>query len=255
LPDTGQVSIFFLVLMRALAFMLSGPLFTIKGIPTHVKIGFSLVLAVVVYPLVAAGQGPLPLDAWSYGLAVVSETGFGLLLGLAVTIVLSSVRMAGQFIDHQIGYSMSSIMDPLNMAQNTLLSQYLYLLALVFYLMIDGHHSLIVALTQSYQLVPLTEVSLNGSVTFIMIKIFSGAFATALQVSAPILAVLLVADLTLGFLARTVPQINVFMTGFPVKIAVGVLTLSFLIPLLGAVLRTIFDTIEKDLYTLMKALV
>lgn len=253
MPDLNQASVFFLVLIRALAFMASGPLLSFSGIPAVFKIGFSLALAIVTYPLVALDpQVNVPGDAWGYGLAVVSETGFGLLLGITVTMILNSVRMAGQFIDLQIGYAMSNIMDPINNVQNTLLAQYLYLLALVFWFLIDGHYSLIVGLVSSYQIVPLNAASFNGGVAYTLVKIFSGAFTIALRVSAPILAVLLVSDLALGFLARTTPQINVFLTGFPIKIAVGLLTLTFLIPLLGSMLRFLFDTIERDLYTLMK---
>lgn len=253
MPDLNQVSIFFLVLLRALAFLVSGPLLSFGGIPALFKVGFSMALAVVVFPLVALDtQVNVPGDAWGYGLAVVSETAFGLLLGVTVTIILNGIRMAGQFIDYQIGYSMASMVDPINNVQNTLLSQYLYLLALVFWFLIDGHYSLIMGLAGSYQIVPLSAASFNGDVIYNLSKIFSGAFTIALKVSAPILAVLLMCDLTLGFLARTAPQINVFLTGFPIKIAVGLLTLSFLIPLLGIMLRYIFNTIERDLYTLMK---
>lgn len=253
MPDLNQLSIFFLVLLRALAFMMSGPLMSFGGIPAVFKIGFSMALAVVTYPLVGLdNQVNVPGDAWGYGLAVVSETAFGLLLGVTVTIILNSIRMAGQFIDIQIGYSMASLVDPVNNVQNTLLGQYLYLLALVFWFLIDGHYSLIMGLAGSYQIVPISAASFNGGVAYTLIKIFSGAFTIALKVSAPILAVLVMSDLALGFLARTAPQINVFITGFPIKIAVGLLTLSFLIPLLGTMLRFLFNTIERDLYTLMK---
>lgn len=253
MPDLNQLSIFFLVLLRALAFMMSGPLMSFGGIPAVFKIGFSMALAVVTYPLVGLdNQVNVPGDAWGYGLAVVSETAFGLLLGVTVTIILNSIRMAGQFIDIQIGYSMASLVDPVNNVQNTLLGQYLYLLALVFWFLIDGHYSLIMGLAGSYQIVPISAASFNGGVAYMLIKIFSGAFTIALKVSAPILAVLVMSDLALGFLARTAPQINVFITGFPIKIAVGLLTLSFLIPLLGTMLRFLFNTIERDLYTLMK---
>lgn len=233
--------------------MMSGPLMSFGGIPAVFKIGFSMALAVVTYPLVGLdNQVNVPGDAWGYGLAVVSETAFGLLLGVTVTIILNSIRMAGQFIDIQIGYSMASLVDPVNNVQNTLLGQYLYLLALVFWFLIDGHYSLIMGLAGSYQIVPISAASFNGGVAYTLIKIFSGAFTIALKVSAPILAVLVMSDLALGFLARTAPQINVFITGFPIKIAVGLLTLSFLIPLLGTMLRFLFNTIERDLYTLMK---
>lgn len=254
MPDLGVVAAFFLVFLRTAAFMISGPLYAVRGIPPLLKAGFSLVLAGVIFPVVEI-NGPLPGGAWGYGLAVVSETGVGLLLGTAVTMVLNSIRMVGQFIDFQIGYAMANLIDPVNGVQNTLLSQYLYLLGLVFFLLLDGHYTLLAGLAKSYQLIPLGAASFNGSAALVLLKIFAGAFAIALRVSAPVLAVLVVSDLTLGFLARTAPQINVFLTGFPVKIAAGLLTLSFLLPFLGAVFRSIFDMIEKDLYLLMKVLV
>ncbi len=252
--ESFQFSTFFLVFLRALAFMASGPLFTIKGVPAFFKAGFSLALAVVIYPVVAGLPVIIPGDVWGYGLAVISETGTGLLLGVAVTMILNSFRMAGQMVDFQIGYSMSAMLDPMSGAQHTLLSQYMYLLALLFFLLIDGHHTLIVALVKSYELVPLSAASFSGGMAYVLLKIFAGTFTIALRVCAPILAVLLISDLTLGFLARTAPQINVFITGFPIKMMAGLMTLSFLIPLLGSVLRSVFDSIERDLYSLMKAL-
>ncbi len=254
MPESVQVSTFFLVFLRALAFMASGPLLTIRGVPVLFKAGFSLALAVVIYPVVAGIPAFIPGDVWGYGLAVISETGIGLLLGVAVTMILNSFRIAGQMMDFQIGYSMSAMLDPISGAQHTLLSQYMYLLALLFFLLIDGHYALIIALVKSYELVPLSAASFSGGIAYVLLKIFAGTFTIALRVCAPVLAVLLISDLALGFLARTTPQINVFITGFPVKMMVGLTTLSFLIPLLGSVLRSVFDSIEKDLYLLMKAL-
>ncbi|MCL6635659.1 MAG: flagellar type III secretion system protein FliR [Peptococcaceae bacterium] len=251
--DPAQITIFFLVFLRAAAFLIAGPLYAFRGIPPMVKVGFALALAAVIFPVLEAG--PPPAGIWEYGLAAVEEIGVGLLLGTAVTMILNGVRMAGQFVDFQIGYAMATLMDPLNGVQNTLLSQYLYLLGMVFFLVTDGHYTLITGLVQSYRLVPLGAASFGGSAALALLKIYAGAFTIALQVSAPVLAVLVVTDLALGFLARTAPQINVFLTGFPIKIAVGLLTLSFLLPLLGGVFRWIFNSIERDLYLLMRVLV
>ncbi|MHB1041884.1 MAG: flagellar biosynthetic protein FliR [Eubacteriales bacterium] len=253
MPDITVISTFFLVFLRAVAFMMSGPLYAIKGLPPLVKVGFSLALAVVVFPVLDF-KAPLPEGAWAYGLAVISETGVGVLLGTAVTMILNSIKMAGQFIDFQIGYSMATLIDP-HGTQNTLLSEYLYLLTLIFFLLMDGHYTLIAGLFKSYQIIPLSAAAFGGGMAQILLKIFCGAFTIALQVSVPVLAVLMITDLSLGFLSRTVPQINVFITGFPVKIIVGLLTLSFFIPFFGTILRALIDMIEKDLYAMMKVLV
>jgi flagellar biosynthetic protein FliR len=252
LLETGQLEAFFLVFLRSAAFMMAGPLYTLKGLPSLVKIGFALILAVVVFPIV---EVRLFEDTWMYWLAALGEIGAGLLLGAAVTMIINSIRMAGQFIDFQIGYSMANLVDPATGTSTTLLGQYLYLLGLIFFLMVDGHYTLIAALFGSYQLVPLGMANLGGGAAVGIMQIFAKTFVYALQVAAPIIAILLIADLSLGFLTRTTPQINVFLTGFPVKMIVGLLTLSFLIPLFGAVFNSIFNTIERDLYLLMRQLV
>lgn len=123
MPDLGQIAAFFLVFLRAAAFLTAGPLYAIKGMPPLLKVGFSLILAIVVFPVVEL-QTPLPEGNWGFGLAVLSETGVGLLLGLAVTMVLNSIKMAGQFIDLQIGYAMATLIDPTNGSASSLISQY-----------------------------------------------------------------------------------------------------------------------------------
>lgn len=235
--------------------MASGPLLAIKGLPALVKVCFSLTLALAVWSVVGLEELSIPGGGWGYALAALSETAFGLLLGTAVTIILNSIRMAGQLIDFQIGYAMSNLIDPTTGASTTLLSQFLYMLGLVFFFVADGHHTLIVALVSSYQLVPLNAADFGGGAAKIFTQIFAGSVVMGLQVSAPILAVILVTDLALGFLTRTTPQINVFLTGFPVKITIGLLLLSFLIPLLGIVFNNIFNTIDESLYLLMKELI
>ncbi|NQS75791.1 MAG: flagellar type III secretion system protein FliR [Peptococcaceae bacterium] len=239
--------------MRVIAFMVSGPLYAIKGIPPLFKVASSLALAVVIYPVVEF-EFPLPAGTWGFGLAVVSEIGVGLLLGFAVTMILNSIRMAGAFIDLQIGYAMSNVVGPSTGTMGTLLSQYLYLLGLVFFLVINGHHTLIIALTKSYLFVPLSTAAFSGAISPVLLNIFAGTFTFGFQVAAPILAVVLVTDLALGFLTRTTPQINVFLTGFPIKITVGLLTLSFLVPFYGSVFSSLLGTIEKDLYSLLEVL-
>lgn len=254
MPDLGEVAAFFLVLLRATAFLVSGPLYAFRGIPSLLKAGFSMVLALAIFPVIEI-KTPLPGGGWGYGLAAAGEVGMGLLLGLAVSMVVNIASMAGRFIDYQIGYAMSAVLDPMSGEQGTLLSRYLHMLALVFFLIMDGHHVLLAGLAKSYELVPLSAAAFNGGAALALLKIFSGAFNIALQVSAPVLAVMVITDLALGFLARTTPQINVFLTGFPVKIMAGLLTLSFLIPILAVVFRSMIDMIERDLYLLMRVLV
>lgn len=235
--------------------MMAGPLYSFRSVPPLFKLGFPFALAVVIYPTVAANLPELPGGVWGYGLAVFSETGMGLMLGFTVTMILNGIRMAGQMIDLQIGYSMSAMADPTTGLQSTLIAQFMYWLALMMFLVMNGHHVMILGLAKSYELVPLSAATLTGAVPLLLIKTFANAFTIALQVCSPVLAVLLMCDLALGFLSRTTPQINVFLTGFLIKILVGMLVLSYLVPLLPTVFQTLIKIIERDLFLLMKALI
>ncbi|WP_003544037.1 flagellar biosynthetic protein FliR [Desulfotomaculum nigrificans] len=252
--DLTLITTFFLVFMRMVSFTFACPLYAIPGIPPLVKAGLSFILAILITPMVKPVSADLPGGLWGFGLVVFSEVGVGLVLGLVCTFVFNVIRMAGQLLDFQIGFAMASVMDPLSGSVNTLVSRFLYFLTLVLFLNVDGHHVLIRALAKSYELVPLNAAGINGEVTLLIIRIFADTFALAVQICAPVVAVLVITDLAMGLVGKTAPQMNIFQLGFPLKIAVGVASLAILLPALTSVFKILFDTLEKDLYLLMKGL-
>ncbi|MEW6697243.1 MAG: flagellar biosynthetic protein FliR [Bacillota bacterium] len=248
------IAAFFLVFIRMASFIFSCPLYTIPGIPPLVKAGLSFILAVLVTPMVQPPALEFPGGGWGYALAAASEVGVGLALGLVCTFVFNAVRIAGQLLDFQIGFAIAAVMDPLSGSMNTLISRFLFFMTLVLFMNVDGHHSLIRALVKSYELVPLTAAGMNGDVTLLIIRIFADTFALAVQICAPVVAILVITDLAMGLIGKTAPQLNIFQLGFPLKIAVGVSSLAILLPALTSVFKYLFDTLQKDLLLLMKGL-
>jgi len=248
------ITTFFLVLMRMTSFVFSCPLYAVPGIPPLVKVGLSFILAVLVTPVVQPPDLAFPGGLWGFALAVFSEVGVGLALGFVCSLIFNIIRVAGQLLDLQIGFAMATLLDPLSGSMNTLISRFLYLMTLVLFLNVDGHHALIRAMVKSYELVPLTAAGINGEVTLLMIRIFAETFALAVQICAPVVAILVITDLALGLVGKTAPQMNIFQLGFPLKIAVGVISLAVLLPTLTSVFKLIFDTLQKDLLLLMKGL-
>lgn len=253
MPDAIQLTNFFLVFLRAAAFLTAGPLYAFRGVPTVVRVGFPFALAAVLFPLMEK-LPEAPANVWNYGLAAASEIVVGLMMGFTVTVILNSIRLAGQLIDLKIGFIMSAMADPMSGNQTTLLAQFMNFMALVLFLVMDGHHLMILGLIKSYEMIPLGMANISGAVGFHLVETFNGAMSMAMRIAAPVLAVLLICDLALGFLSRTTPQINVFLTGFLVKIIVGMLVLAFLMPFMGTMMQTLIGIIEHDLYTLMRAL-
>jgi flagellar biosynthetic protein FliR len=251
LVDFGQLTTFILVFTRIGAFVAACPIFAMREIPPIVRVGLAFVLSLAILPLVAPAS--VPLDSFlGFMLAVVREAAVGLGLGIFTSLVFYGVRLAGMYAGFQMGFAISEMVDPGQAGRNAIISQFLWLFGLVFFISIDGHHLLIVGLAKSFDLVPLGAAVAQMKATMFIAKAFGGMFAIALAIVAPLLAVLLVTDIILGLLVRMVPQINVFMLGFPLKILTGLFTLMVTIPVIGWVLTRVFGQMTEDLIVLMK---
>jgi flagellar biosynthetic protein FliR len=151
-----------------------------------------------------------------------------------------------------MGLGMASLFDPQNAATTTIMGQFFAILGLLLFFQLDGHHTLLLALQESFRLLPLGGVHFDGNIIWTVVKLFSGMFSLAVRIAVPVIVVLLIADLALSLIARTVPQLNVFILGFPLKIGLGLLVLIAILPLLATVFRNLFSQIEHDLALLLR---
>lgn len=252
--DMDRLVVFFLIFIRISAFIVTAPFFEYRNIPNLIKICFALLLAGVIFSVLKTPELNVQGGVIGFGLVVLGEAGVGLMLGLIASFIFHGIRMAGQLIDFQLGFAMAMVYDPLTNIQTTIIARFLNLLALIFFLNMNGHYYLIESLVRSYDLVPLSAVVIKSDITEIMVKAFTGMFVLGFQLSAPIIAVLVVMDLAMGFVSRTVPQLNVFMLGFPLKIVVGILTLSAVVPVLGTLLQEVFKTMQNNMLLLLRGL-
>ena len=167
---------------------------------------------------------------------------------------MSAAQIAGGFIDFQMGFAMANVIDPQTGAQSPLVGQFLNTLALLLLLALNGHHLLLDGIFYSYQFMPMEMMwpafGQENYVEFIM-KTFAGVFASAFQMSIPIVATIFLVDIALGITARTVPQLNIFVIGFPIKIGVGFLVLLVMMGVLLAVIQKMFEILVVAMRDLM----
>jgi flagellar biosynthesis protein FliR len=247
-----NISILLLIIVRVSAFFVSVPLFSYRTIPQQVRIILAIALAWMMY--YTFNMDPIEING-EYLLLILKEAVVGLTLGLAATMVMSAVQIAGGFIDFQMGFAMANIIDPQTGAQSPLMGQFLNFLALLVLLAINGHHLLLDGIFYSYQFLPMDQFFPNfgkeATVIFI-IKLFVSVFAIAFQMSAPIVATLFLVTLALGITGKTVPQMNIFVIGFPIKIVVGFLVL---IVTMGVLIGVMKELIELMIYSLRDLMV
>ncbi|MBF7081950.1 flagellar type III secretion system protein FliR [Desulfallas sp. Bu1-1] len=252
--DINQLALFMLVLARISAFFAVGPLFSMANIPGLVKVGLSFLVAIIVFPLVDPKPGIDITNGWYYIFALFRETLVGLAMGYIAGLVLNALVFAGSLIDIHIGYFMSIIFDPVSGSMAGIMSRFMHLLGLAVLLSFNGHHMIIAALVGSFDVVPVNVAQAGGATALFFIKAFAQMINTGVQIAAPLIAVMLVIDVTLGLLARTAPQINVFMLGFPIKIIFGMITLSVMVPALVRIIYSLCGVIERDILTLLKGM-
>ncbi len=249
-----EIDKFLLVFARFSGLFLSAPVYSSRQIPVQLKLFLALILAATlayVRPVATA----VSLDSTGiFLLALAAELFTGYALGLVGYVVFAAIQLAGQLVDMQMGFGIVNVLDPQSGMQVPLVGSFYYLLALLVFLGIDGHHQLLSAVYQSYDVIPILGGSFEPRFTAFLLKLGGYMFVAGVKIAAPVVAALLVADAALGFMARTVPQMNIFLVGMPLKILLGIfmllLTLPVYIWLMQTVFDQLFDYLDQALYFL-----
>jgi flagellar biosynthetic protein FliR len=245
---------FLLVSLRAGCLLYFCPPWDSRLIPMQVRVFSILGLSLALTPLVAPYLPPFPAT-WSAGVfLVVREFLMGLGCGLVFRFLFAGVQMAGNLVAIQMGFGMATLLDPQTQAQNTLLAEMLVLLATLIFLTMNGHHVLLRLLARSYQEVPLeTSISLPGGLFTYVPSLGCLMYNLAVQLLAPVLALLFLTQLALGLVARAVPQIQVMIVGFPLTIALGLFFLSLTLMVAGPALMDQFVALKIPLDRILGA--
>ncbi len=181
----------------------------------------------------------------------------GLLVALLAMILFYAIQVAGSFIDMNMGFMIANVVDPQTGAQSPLVGTYLYTFAILFLLLVDGHHLLLDGVFYSYQFVPIDQLLLplgDESIVQYVVTTFSSMFVIAFQMAFPIVGSIFLVDIALGMVSRAVPQMNVFVVGLPLKILVGLLLLTTFIGLFFMIVQRLFNEMTVAMRTLLQLL-
>ena len=249
--NIASIPVFLLIFVRVIAFFVTLPLFSYRTIPMPFKIGFSFFLALIMFYTVDA-SGVQVNEMYIF--LLVKEMLVGLLIGLIAYMILAAVQIAGGFIDFQMGFAIANVIDPQTGAQSPLTGQYFYIIALLFLLSVDGHHLLIDGIFYSYHFIPIDAFIpfKDGTIADFVIDTFNKIFLIAFQMSIPIVGCLFLVDVALGIIARTVPQLNVFVVGLPLKIFVSFVVILVFLSLYIVLVKVLFETMFNTMRGLMQ---
>lgn len=248
---TIKFEVFLMILARCSAIFLITPIFGRRNMPAMFKIGLAFMISMILVYYVEIPQGVYNGTVLQVMVLLVKEVVTGLVIGLVTHVVFSSIYLAGQIIDMKTGFGIVNVLDVQSNTQVPIMGNFLYIFTLVVFITVDGHHMLLSALVKSFELVPIGKLYISAGSVGVLTKIFTDTFIIGFKISAPVLAAILLTEVALGILARTMPQMNVFMVGMPLKILVGMLTLMLMIPAFSTIIQVLFKNMADSIHEIM----
>ena len=235
--EPALVIAFLLALVRASAWVVIAPPFNNRMIPSQVKAGLSVVLAIAVAPHLAP-QVHVNMDTPSLIGAIVVQVAVGLVLGFLANLLMSAIQTAGSLIDLFGGFTIAAAYDPMSQAQSSIFGRIYQLLMVTLLFAINGHLLLVKGFMTSFDVVGATGLHTSGW-SDLLLKNMTMFFLSAIEIAAPLLGALFLSEVVLGLLSRAAPQLNVLALGFPLKILLTITLVVLVLPLLPNAVTTL----------------
>jgi len=249
----GQLAAFLLVLTRVSGIFLIAPFFGSLNIPMQLRAGAAIMITLVTFPVIVEKTTvTAPESILMFGGAVAQEMFIGWLIGFIAFVVFAAINMSGKIMDMQVGFSVANVMDPTSGQQAPLIGSFLYNLAVIYFLVVNGHHIIIGALIESFKRIPLDGLIWNEALASFIGDITAGVFLTGMKIAMPVTFSILLVNVGMGILARTMPQMNIFVVGIPLHLTIGIFMLSMLMPFFVLFLDVMFDEIYADIATALR---
>jgi len=245
---------FLLIALRVGGIMTVAPIFGHRNVPAMVKIGIILTLSIILLPVVAPLAGNTSPELFSLAGMLTKEVAAGLLIGFTSLLVFIAVQFAGNIVGIQMGFGIVNVIDANSSAQVPIIGQLQFLLAMLIFLSLNGHHLIISTVAYSFQIIPLGQITFSNVTGEILTRAAVNVMVLAIKLGAPCIVTLFLLDVSLGIVARTVPSMNIFIVGFPLKIGVGLFMLAMSFPIFGYVFAKFLQDLDSTLNRLLYSL-
>lgn len=243
---------YFWPLLRILALIMTAPILSERSIPKRLKIALGIVITLVITPSLPTTH--IPIFSTSGFWVALLQILIGVMLGFTMQFAFAAVRTAGEIVGLQMGLSFATFFDPGSRLNMPVLARFLDLLALLLFLTFNGHLWLISLLVDTFHTLPVSEMAINSQVFMTLTNSAGLIFINGLMLALPMITLLLTLNIALGMLNRMSPQLSVFVIGFPVTLAVGILVFSAMMPLIAPFVEHLFSTVFDLLANIIREL-
>jgi len=246
--------LFLLVMARVGGLVVTAPVLGSANFPMMAKAGFTALVAILITPVLPALDAALPSEPVSFALLASGEAMIGLMIGFVITLVFGAIQLGGQIMDMQSGFGMVNVFNPALETQFPIFGFFLFILGVLYLLISGGHRVMIWALFSTYRHIPVGGFAVRPDLLIEVNRWGQAMFVDGLMIAAPVATAMLLAYVTMGLLGRVVPQIHLFVVGFPVTIATALFLTALSIGLYLRLVDGMFMRTFQNVETLIRGM-
>jgi flagellar biosynthesis protein FliR len=248
-----QVQYFVLAMTRVFAILATVPILGGAIIPSQVRIGLGFLFTMLLIPSVnLPASDAEAISIFAFTIATFQEFLIGFISGFSITATFAALQITGELIGMGAGFTSSRILNPAFDIAGSTLDQFFLMLTLLFMMATDSHHIILIAIQRTFAILPINS-SISSLSYETAITTFVGLLNAGIQIALPAIGALLMADVTLGLLAKVAPQIQVFFLGVPLKIALGLLAVIITLSMFYPTILQLLGEMGTRIYKLLGA--
>ncbi len=247
--DVGSVGAFALIFSRVSGMFLFAPVYGSASVPVQLKVLFVFLVSYIVQTTgivdISGLKGPILYF-------VFSELLYGMLIGYITYAYTSVFFTMGKIVDFKLGFGMANVMDPQTRTQVSMFGNFFYVFSTLIFLSVNGHHFILKSVINSYGSVGAGRFILTQAHMDIVVEAFSKAFEIGAVLSFPVIVIVIVSDLLLGVLSKTMPQLNIFVVGMPLKIFLGIAIILIMVPAIFQLTVNVYEIMMDSVFRFLR---
>ena len=241
----ANIIAFMLILMRISGAFFLAPIFGSQNVLKQIKIWIAVFVSIAIFPTINKANITSEITFPFFLLFSLKEMTVGAILGFLANMPFLATRIGSEIVGRMSGFGIGRVINPDVDENVSLLSQYVYIIVVLFFLSLNGHHIILKILAKSFEYIPLGKNIFSSKAIAVAFKLFTYIFNTGIAYGAPILGILLIISLTMGILGKTVPQLNVMIFVLPIRVSTGIIGTMLTLPFLYVILKKIIMFTDK----------
>jgi flagellar biosynthetic protein FliR len=249
-----QFQSFLLIFSRVGSMLYMMPVIGAKVVPHHFRIGLALLISFILLPLSQVDASVLSYSLPQLAAGIFGEVMVGFIIGLAARLLFAAIEIAGELMGFQMGISVVNVINPEGGIPVPILGQFYSLMAMSIFLGLNAHHYFLQAIGGSFTAIPPFHFGLSESLWTGMASLAGEMFVLALKIGAPVVVSVLMTNLALNIISRTVPQMNILVVGLPITMGLGFLMMAMSMGVFGLLIMDAFQGLDEKIQTLLEVM-